>query len=367
MDWERATRVWSLGTPDRREAERLLHQERVKTEKRHHGLLPPQETVDAASVDLNDLLQRFLASLRETGRSLGTVKKYGNMRVMFARCGWRVLSDVSARSFNDWQRRSPLSGKTVKDFLKNTQGFMRWLCREKLLLEDPLEFVQPAKFSPEQFRRAVTPEQLQRLLHVVEKISPRRAVVYLAAVQLGLRRKELQGLTLADFEFDTPQPFVRLPASISKNRKEATLQLRPEVVAAVRSILPADASPTHKVFAGFVPRISRFKKDLALAAIPFLDAKGRRFDFHALRVTLGSNLLATNTPLAVIKLLMRHSDIRTTIKHYGDASLLPVAAAIASLPAFTVSGTEKSTVNGTETGVAGSPAPSSAVARECAG
>lgn len=367
MDWEHTTRIWCLGTADKREAERLLQDERVKSEKRRHGLLPPQETVDAASVDLSDLLERFLVSLRETGRSEGTIKKYRNMRVMFARCRWFVLADVTARSFSEWRRRSPSSGKTVNDFLKNAQGFMRWLRREKLLADDPLEFVEPVKISSGQYRRALTQEEFQRLLDFVSAISPERAAVYLVAGRVGLRRNELQQLTVADFEFDTPQPFVRVPATISKNRTEATLPLVPEVVAAIRGMIPVGAARGYKVFKGFVPRSPRFRADLELAKIPPLDGQGRRVDFHALRVTLGSALLASDTPLAVIKVAMRHSDIRTTIKHYGDSSLLPVSTALLSLPPLTVSGTAKSTVKGTETGGAGGLGESQAVADERAG
>lgn len=130
--------------------------------------------------------------------------------------------------------------------------------------------------------------------------------------------------------------------------------------------------PFERVFAGMVPRLPRFKKDLELAGIPFLDTEGRRVDLHALRVTLGANLL--NVPgvsLVVVKEVMRHSDIRTTLKHYCDASQPPTAAAVASLPAFAIpgtvtapsktapsepmpiSGTQMGTQTGTQTGVAG--------------
>lgn len=59
-------------------------------------------------------------------------------------------------------------------------------------------------------------------------------------------------------------------------------------------------------------------------------------DLHSLRVTLGSNLFASGASLVVVKELMRHSDIKTTLRHYSDVSQLPLAAAVANLPAFSV-------------------------------
>jgi integrase len=324
-------RKWSLGVTDKREAERLLHAERVKAERIHHGLLPSAEYADAVQRPLNETLEAFLTELEASGRSAGTVAKYRNMLVLFTRCRWRKIGDVTARSFCDWRARSDLSAKSKNDLLKNTRGLFGWLRRRGMATEDPLEFVQPVKLTPKQFRRAETTERLQKLLSVA---SPERAAVYLVAVQTGLRRRELQSLSLGDFELDAPKPFVRVPASISKNRKEATLWLRPEAVDAVRSVLPAHATPGHKVFSGLVPRLPRFKKDLELAGIPFTDAQGRRFDLHALRVTFGTNLsLAGVTPRVAME-LMRHSDIKLTMKIYTDASQLPTAAAIASLPSL---------------------------------
>ncbi len=362
MEWEHgAPRKWCLVTADKREAERLLHEARTLAEKRHYGLAPSAEATKAGEQPLNELLATFLEHLRVIGRTDGTVDKYANMKVLFHRCGWNLTRDVTARTFCDWRARSKLSGKTLNDLLKNTCNFFEWLRRERFVTENPLEFVEVVKLTPKSFRRALTPEQAQRLLAVAPH---ERAVIYLVAMQHGLRRKELQGLTVADFVFDTPAPFLRVAASLSKNRTGATLFLRPEVTEAIRSVLPKNAEPTAKIFPA-VARISTLRRDLAKADIPFEDAQGRRVDLHSLRVTLGSNLFASGASLVVVKELMRHSDIKTTLRHYSDVSQLPLAQAVANLPAFNVPklGTLLGTQTGTQTGVAGCHDRSHSVAR----
>jgi hypothetical protein len=76
------------------------------------------------------------------------------------------------------------------------------------------------------------------------------------------------------------------------------------------------------------------KADLKAANIPFVDAKGRRADFHSLRHTLATNLALAGVAPRVAMEAMRHSDIRLTTKTYTDADMLPVTDAVAKLPSF---------------------------------
>lgn len=180
----------------------------------------------------------------------------------------------------------------------------------------------------ERFRRALDEAEQRKLL---EKAPRFRAVMYLLVLATGIRRKELHELKVGDFVFDTPAPFVLLPASITKNKKPAHMRLRPHVVAAVKSILPDNALPSEWVFHNRVPRISTIKRDLAKAGILFETEHGR-VDLHALRVTFCTNLLNASVHPRVVQELMRHSDIKLTMKVYTDPSQLPLAAALESLP-----------------------------------
>ncbi|MFY9923552.1 MAG: tyrosine-type recombinase/integrase [Opitutaceae bacterium] len=199
-----------------------------------------------------------------------------------------------------------------------------------MLRENPLKCVGRADTSLTiQFRRALTPEEAQRLLAASP---PTRAAVYLVLLETGLRRNELQQLAWGDFELDTPSPFVRVRAAITKTKKEATLPLRPEVIKAIRSITPSNTSQFAHIFQGKIPRIPTMRKDLSRAGIPFKDNLGRRVDLHALRETFCTNLSASGVYPRVAMELMRHRDIRQTMKTYTDTAHLPLAAAVAGLP-----------------------------------
>ena len=73
-----------------------------------------------------------------------------------------------------------------------------------------------------------------------------------------------------------------------------------------------------------------YRRDLAKAGIPYLDEQGRRVDFHSLRLTFGTNLVLSGAHPRVVQELMRHSDIRLTMKLYTDVSKLPMREAVAA-------------------------------------
>jgi integrase len=147
-------------------------------------------------------------------------------------------------------------------------------------------------------------------------------VIYLTAVHTGLRRKELKLMETDDLHLDAEQPFVNVRPSTTKNHKQAVIALHPDVVAELRK-LPLVPG---KVFANALPKMETFKRDLRRAGIEFIDAKGRRADFHSLRHTLGTNLALAGTAPRVAMEAMRHSDIRLTTKTYTDTGSKPVSA-----------------------------------------
>ena len=96
---------------------------------------------------------------------------------------------------------------------------------------------------------------------------------------------------------------------------------------------PRTAAACDTVFPK-MPRMDHLKTHLQSAGIPYVDDQGRQADFHALRHTFGTNLSLAGVAPRLAMELMRHSDMRLTMKNYTDATCLPTAAAIDSLPGF---------------------------------
>ena len=97
------------------------------------------------------------------------------------------------------------------------------------------------------------------------------------------------------------------------------------------TLRPADAVAFTPVFQGAIPRVRTFRKDLVRAGVAFEDEQGRRADFHSLRMTFGTNLTVSGASPRVVMELMRHSDIKLTMKIYTDPAQLRLSEAVLKL------------------------------------
>ena len=101
--------------------------------------------------------------------------------------------------------------------------------------------------------------------------------------------------------------------------------------------MPEHAMPYEWVFRGKVPSVAKLRIDLGAAGIAEMDERGRVLDVHALRTTFGTMLsVAGVSPRAAME-LMRHSDLKLTMRIYTDAAQLPLASDVQRLPSFMAS------------------------------
>ena len=73
------------------------------------------------------------------------------------------------------------------------------------------------------------------------------------------------------------------------------------------------------------------QNDFKRAGIDLVDSHGRVADLHALRATLATNLARASVTPQVAQRILRHSDYRTTLKHYTVLGLVDTAAAVAKI------------------------------------
>ena len=157
----------------------------------------------AAKRPLSELLQAFLEDLQAKGRAENTTAKYECiLKKLFERCHWRVLADVTARSFCEWRARCELSAKTLNDLLAAMATFLHWLEHQRYTVENPLKHVQriDTRGRGQQYRRALSAEELRKLLEAAPHY---RRMVYLLAAFTDLRRAEMKALRWSDIELSS--------------------------------------------------------------------------------------------------------------------------------------------------------------------
>ncbi len=349
----------------------------------------------AAAVPLTDLAERFRDGLLDAGRTRQHAEdSHARVVRVIAGCRFKWSPDVKAEpvsrllaSFRDGSgpkpptvegKRGPkvngcggvpMSQAGANHHLTAFKAFVRWLlahehARDTTAMQGVLR-VKPVTVThrPHE-RRAMKPDELQRLLGAAEAgplrnglDGPSRALLYRVASTTGLRAGELRRLKRADLHLpaDDEAATVTVRAASGKNRKAATLPLRPDVAAELRTsligvmpaadalevpnrshaaaMLRADLADARHVWlaeAGddAAERINREASDFLLD----VDHNGRVLDFHALPHTFVTGLASAGVSLKVPQTLARHGDARLTLNVYAHADADELAAGVAMLP-----------------------------------
>jgi len=268
--------------------------------------------------------------------------------------GLRFLSDIQADAVEAHLADltgGGLSDRTRNSHLASIRAFCRWAVHLGRLTADPMVRVRAIREEPRRHRRALSAEEVRRLLTAAAKEPARygmtgaeRALLYRLAAESGLRRGELASLTRASFDLDGAAPTVTLEARDSKRRRRDTLPLRPHMAEALRAHLNGKA-PTAPALP--VPSRNRtapmLREDAEAAG---LDLAG--LDFHSLRHTTGSLLCAAGVHPRVAQTIMRHSTIELTMRRYSHVLREQESDALALLPDLSAPPAEAARATGTD-------------------
>lgn len=378
-------RYFKTGLSDKQSARKWLDVKVLKLERQSVGRLPSDAVLEASTRPILDLLDVYLGEVQVQGRAANTVRLYRQGITKICReCGWKCLQQISREGLERWRtsvlapagaerrgaRAAPLDGgakrrdggspsrrperaggspalgrgegavgpfdprtpraaNTVNHMVGYLRTFMRW-CEDREFIEgDPLRRVKPITIKDQgPFRRAIT---VAELAHFFASVPAHRAAVYTAAYYAGLRRSDLNRLKRGDFYLDGERPFVRVLGFRTKNGKTKDIRLDLRLVPVLRAYWPVDMAPFAWAFYGHVPNMDTWRRDLGRAGIPYKDAEGRRFDFHALRTTLNTHLRDKRVSLEDRMAILRWSEPRLARETYMDERQIAVAGELAKL------------------------------------
>lgn len=235
-----------------------------------------------------------------------------------------------------------MSARTRWHYLRIAKQFTKWLADDREALRAcPLRKIElPTRIRDAdrvRVRRAEGADFLARLVASVRAKGRRvykfpaedRVWLYAMAAATGLRAKELSVLIPEDFRLAADPPHVTLPGRYTKNGDDLVLPIDRQTAAGLRAFL-AGRPAGEPVWPGSWARhhcAGRvLGRDLDDAGLPRRDARGRTFDFHALRNTYVTAMGRTGAPLGVVQRAARHHDPKLTLNTYTDHRLHEIAA-----------------------------------------
>ncbi len=282
-----------------------------------------------------------------------------------------ALSAVTVDALDSFiaSAESGRSATTKNRYRRSMVGLGRFLVRKRRLQFNPFEAANRAGGAVVRVRRALAHDDLQKLLDAardrpvleaalirrgprkgqlatlapayrakLDRAGRQRALVYLTSAQTGLRYGTLRTLAVADADLATDREQWRIPGAKMKSRRPYEKAIRRDLAAALRDWISAEGKgPADRLF-DLPPEtvVRELKKDLKAAGIPYLDADGRRFDFHAFRHAHDTAHAVAGTEPTTRMGLMDHRDADLTLVTYTDQKRLNDRAALEALPALTL-------------------------------
>ncbi|HRS12135.1 MAG TPA: site-specific integrase [Sedimentisphaerales bacterium] len=344
-----------INTDLRRRIEALPKTMRMELAK--WGLL--DQKANTATKPLRELIAAFEAHLKAKERTKSHISKtIYDLRAICEACQFVFFSDIDCGRLESYLRQRREAGNSFRRsnlFLSAMKAFCNWLLRERIVTENPVFHIRPlnVKQDRRRIRRALEVEEVRRLLSTTAKAKtrhnltgPERALIYKLAIETGLRRGELAKLTIGAFHFDTLT--IEIDATISKNKRSATLPIRPDTAHELKAYFQGKL-PTARAFKG-IPwdTAAMLRDDLEEAGIPYRDEQGRVFDFHALRGQCGTLLARAGVHPKTAQTILRHSDVNLTMNIYSHVLRGAESQAVSALPDLSIGGDKEAARTGTD-------------------
>ena len=236
--------------PDKSVANQVKRDLESKTQRIKAGVLDPREAdaMDAERTPIANHVADYIRNLEHKGVCLQ------HLRNIEKRLGW-LLEESKVSRLSQLRPSLAVSAlkvlidegrgdQTVKHYATAWKSFSRWAWKDRRTRTDMLADLELSKVVTTSKRSALTFDQASQLIETTRR-GPRRrgmtgedrAWLYALAAITGLRRGELQSLTLSSFSLEGNPPVVSLPGRDTKNSDDAIQPLPSHVVPSLRSWL----------------------------------------------------------------------------------------------------------------------------------
>lgn len=271
----------STGCRDESAARSILTELGKRADKVRSGIRSSAEdaVIDHQPTPLAEHIAAYIDHQRAKGLSRRVDDVQRQLRRVAADCGFRRLADLNGTALVRWlaaHQAEGMSAATRNEYRIAWVMFGNWCIHTRRLLSNPLTDVPraDAKADPRRRRRALTEDELRRLLDAahrrplldamtircgerrgkvvavlrgdirrqLERLGMERALAYKTLVLTGLRKGELASLTVGQLDLDAPMPSLVLEAADEKNGQGSTIPLRADLVADLRGWLADKAA-----------------------------------------------------------------------------------------------------------------------------
>ncbi len=333
-----------VGTRNRAETRRIARHKEDEHSLVRLGYKPAPSPTDKHKKRLiSEVMEEYVDWGKAQGGRSGWPWSRVHARKVEQRLKWwreelnlHLLGDLNDELFPDTEKilrgfkNAGRSGKTLNDYAGVLKTFLNWCVKRRYLKDNPLRHLQRFSTQPTNVRRAMTPEEIRKLLAVAPR---HRRMLYEVALASGLRAGELRALSIHNL--DLLNDGLILEPRWTKNRKQGFQPLPGDLVRKLKRFAQSGAAvklydrhygrkdcklkiPEHPLL--FVPTQTArdMEKDLEAAGIPKY-ALGGKLDFHALRIAFVTLVFEAGASPVEAQKLARHATPQLTMNLYARA------------------------------------------------
>lgn len=299
------------------------------------------ELLPARTKEANRPLVDYLPEFARTivGRKVRTRDSYAAAETrkilrIIEGCKFKVWKDVTSEKVDTFIERRAIGQQTAHFYVQTFRRFCKWMVEQGYADKAPrLHSISV----PKNYGRAFEIDDFKRLLEATRTAKTRygmtgyqRYILYILAVETGLRRNELRSVTPASIDFRNSCIFVR--GDDTKNGREAVQHFTPETGQLLKDFIRGKM-PGVQLFPIGSRSGKMIRADCKAAGVEADDERGR-LTFHSLRHTTGSYLAAQGVRPKAIQEIMRHSDINLTMNRYTHLLSGHKQEAVNKMPRF---------------------------------
>ena len=333
------------GSASKSETERLANKVEAEHGEIRRGYRPAPASADRhASDDYAAVVEEYLSWGAAQGGRKGhswSEKHLNERRVQLEwwaeKLKFETLGDMSGilpaveDALRSLQRKGR-TGKTLNKYADSLHSFCSWCMKREYMFENPLKNLSKFNSDPSVLRRAMSVEEIGKLLAVAPL---QRKLLYEVAFCTGLRANELHSLAIKDL--DVEKSGLKLSAKWTKNRESGFQPLPQALVSTLvesaklkmaeqfyresfkKARRPYNAPENPLLYVPPTNLVHSLDVDLKNAGIPKLTDEGK-IDFHACRVAYVTLVLEAGANAKEAQSLARHSTPTLTMNVYARAS-----------------------------------------------
>jgi integrase/recombinase XerD len=157
----------------------------------------------------------------------------------------------------------------------------------------------------------LSPEEVLRVFQTIHSVKYKAIIA--TAYAAGLRISEVCGLRIADIDSKRMRIHVRL----GKGKKDRYVMLGESLLALLRQYYQAVRPPGEYLFPGQKPQrpISTSSVSLVLRKVIRETGLSKKVTMHTLRHCFATHLMEAGTDIRILKVLLGHSSILTTLRY----------------------------------------------------